>query len=225
MTSALSHEARHSAARQRASMLALAGGAAAIAFAVLARAVARRDTLPADDTVRRRATPSPSHPLRRAADVVGPLGKWHTYVPLAIATGAWLRAQGPRAGRTRREYDAAALAIVTAALSSFALTRLFDHVLPQPPAPPGHEDPHRPVFPSGHAFGPTAVGLTMAYALSRAAVVHPGRAFLLAAAVPVITAGGRFVEERHWLSDIVGGIAGGTAVAAFSGSLHELSAV
>lgn len=62
----------------------------------------------------------------------------------------------------------------------------------------------------------------MAYTLSRAAVVHHGRAFLLAAAVPVITAGGRFLQERHWLSDIVGGVTGSASVAAFAGALHEL---
>lgn len=227
MTLALrfTHPERRTLARSRARTLALVGGAAALGFAIISRAVAKRATLPADEKARRRATPPPNHPLRRAADVIAPVGKWHTYVPAALAVGGWLTLHGPRAGRTRREYDAAAMAIVSSALASFVLTRVFDRVLPQPPAPPGHADPNKPVFPSGHAFGPTAVGLTMAYTLSRAAVVHPGRAFLLAAAVPVITAGGRFAEERHWLSDIIGGIAGGAAVAAFSGALHEQRAV
>jgi membrane-associated phospholipid phosphatase len=205
--------------------LALAAGAAAIGFAFVARAVAKRDTLPADDQVRRRATPPPEHPLRRAADAIAPIGKWYSYVPTAVVMGGWLRRSGPKRGRARADHDAASISIVGAALSSWMLTRLFDRVLPQPPTPPGHEDRTKPSFPSGHAFGPTAVGLTAAYALSRAALVPPGRAFLLALAVPVITAGGRFVEERHWLSDIFGGIMGGTAVAAAAGAGYELASV
>jgi membrane-associated phospholipid phosphatase len=198
---------------------------ASVGFALIARAVARRDTAATDRRVHRRATPQPSHPLRRIAAFTAPVGKWYSYVPMAVAAAATLRAQGVQRGRARAERVAAGNAIVLSALSSFALGALFDRVLPQPPAPPGQPRRTKPVFPSGHALGPTAVGLTAAYALSRAALVHPGRAFLLAVATPVVTAGGRFVEERHWLSDIVGGALAGTAVAALSAATFELGAV
>jgi membrane-associated phospholipid phosphatase len=217
-------KARRAAAMQRASNLGIAASAAAAGFALVARAVARRQTLPADVETQQKATPEPGHPSRRVASAIAPVGKWYTYVPASVAMAAWLRWRGPRRGRTRREHDAAGIAIVLASLLSFGLTRLFDRVLPQPPAPPGHEDPHKPVFPSGHAFGTMAVGLTAAYSLSRSSVVAPGRAFLSALAIPVVSAGGRFVEERHWPTDIVGGALGGLAVAGLAAAVFELTA-
>ncbi len=209
----------------RAQRLGISAALAAAAFALVARAVARRDTASADRAATRKGTPSPGHPVRRLADAISPVGKWHSYLPLALTIGGVLRARGPRRGRARVERDAAADAIMLAGVASTVLTRVFDRVLPQPPAPPGHADPTKPVFPSGHAFGPTAVGLTMAYALSRTSLVHPGRAFLTALGVPIVTAGGRFLEERHWLSDIAGGVLGGGAVAALALAFFELRAI
>src|SRR5438132_72165 len=76
---------------------------------------------------------------------------------------------------------AGAEAILFAGLGAALLSQVFDRVLPQPPAPPGHKHKRKPVFPSGHAFGPSSVGWTTAYVFSREGRIQAGWA-----AVPAV---------------------------------------
>jgi membrane-associated phospholipid phosphatase len=104
-------------------------------------------------------------------------------------------------------------AVMLAGTVATAMNPAFDHLLPQPPAPPGHPR-GKAVFPSGHAFGPGAVSLAAAYVLAREGIAPAGVAFPAAAAVPMLTAGPRMLVQKHWVSDVLGGYLGGIAVAA-----------
>jgi undecaprenyl-diphosphatase len=104
--------------------------------------------------------------------------------------------------------------VLLTGVAATGLNPLFDEWLPQPPAPPGHESPRKPVFPSGHAFGPGAVAMAAAYVAAREGVAHPAAAFPVAMLVPAATAGGRVLQEKHWASDVLGGYLGGIALAA-----------
>ena len=111
---------------------------------------------------------------------------------------------------------------MASALLAAALGPVFDRVLPQPPSPKGNKR-RKPVFPSGHAFGPGAVSVTAAYVLVREGFVPLGAAVPLAIAIPVITAGGKLAEEKHWASDVLGGVLGAIALAGTCLALHEVA--
>jgi len=196
--------------------------AAAAGFGALAIAVARRDTARADEKVRRKTSPRRGHPAREAADGISPIGKWWTYIPAALAASAYvLRADDASGEAWARSRRAGAGAITLAGVMATALNHAFDRVLPQPPAPPGRRSRRKPVFPSGHAFGPAAVGLSAAYVLAREGMARPAAALPAALAVPVIAAGGRMIEEKHWGSDVAGGFLGGIALAAACAAAYE----
>ena len=52
-------------------------------------------------------------------------------------------------------------------------------------------------------------------------LARPAVAFPVALMVPLVSAGGRMIEEKHWASDVLGGYLGGTAVAAACASAYE----
>jgi membrane-associated phospholipid phosphatase len=212
--------ARHDGSGRALALAAVAIGAAA-AFGALAAAVARRDTAQADEAVRKRTAAPRGGPVRRAAEVAAPIGKWWTYLPMALGASAWLLAsQEGREERGSRSRMAGAGAVLVAGTVATALNPTFDNVLPQPPTPPGHPR-RKPVFPSGHAFGPGAIGFTAAYVLAREEIAHPAIALPVAAVLPLATAGGRVLQEKHWASDVLGGYLGGIALAAACAAAYE----
>lgn len=207
-------------ARGRAPLLFATSIAAAAGFGLIARAVARRDTAAVDLEVHDQTAIRPGHPVREAAEAAGPIGKWWTYVPAAVLTGAYVLA-------SRDEQDAlrspvlGTVAIVGTAAIAAALSEAFDELLPQPPAPPGRSSPDHPVFPSGHAFGTSAVGLAAAYVLAREGCAHPLLGFPTAMAIPLASSAARLVEEKHWISDILGGHLAAVALAALMLAAYE----
>jgi len=204
----------------RALALGAVAAVAAAGFGALAMAVARHDTAAADETVRRATAAPRDGAVHSAAESVKKVGKWYTYIPGATAAAlAVLAAPGQeRGGRSRR---VGAGAVMLAGTVATAMNPAFDHLLPQPPAPPGHPSRGKPVFPSGHAFGPGAVSLAAAYVLSREGIARPGIAFPAAAALPVLTAGPRLLVQKHWISDVLGGYLGAIAVAAACLAAYE----
>jgi membrane-associated phospholipid phosphatase len=205
-------EARADSLRRAAGLAAVAVVAAG-GFAALAQAVARRETAPVDEAVRRRTAAPDDHPARDVAEAAAPVGKWWTYVPGALAASAYLLAAPEDREERRRPRAFGAGAVVLASLVATGLNPAFDHLLPQPPAPPGHESRRKPVFPSGHAFGPATVGLAAAYVLARERLARGGIAIPAALALPLATTAGRVLQEKHWASDVLGGYLGGIAVA------------
>lgn len=205
---------------RRAVALGAVAAAATAGFAAIAAAVARRDTAPVDEKVRKATAADPDGDTAEAAESIKYAGKWYTYIPAAAAAAAAvLVARGEERGGRSRRVGAGALMLTGTVCT--ALNPAFDHLLPQPPAPPGHPSPSKPVFPSGHAFGPGAVSLAAAYVLSREGVAPAGLAFPAALAVPLVTAGGRMLVQKHWASDVAGGLLGGIAVAALCLSAYE----
>lgn len=199
--------------RQRATLLFATGLAAIAGFAAIARAVARRDTAPVDRDVHAKTAVDPDHPARRAAGKVAPIGKWWTYVPAAALAGGYVFVARRRVAGTA--------AIIATSIVAAALNETFDDLLPQPPAPPGRPTPDHPVFPSGHAFGTTAVALAAAYVLSRERAAHPLVVFPIAAAIPLLSSAGRLIEEKHWISDILAGHLGAVGVAGVMLGVYE----
>lgn len=196
------------------------GVAASASFALLARAVARRDTAKIDREVHERTAVDDDEPVRRTAEKAAPLGKWKAYLPAAVAAGSILAAKRLRERATpQRALLAAAVPVAAAALAA-SLNEPFDDLLEQPPAPPGRPVDH-PVFPSGHAFGTAAVALATAYVFTREDAAPKRVVLPVAVALPVASAAGRMIEEKHWLSDVIGGFVAATAVASFAIAAYE----
>ena len=197
---------------------ALALGAVAVtataAFWQLAAAVARRDTVPVDETVHEVTAVDEDSPVREVAATIAPAGKKKMYVPAALVASLFiLAAPGVRRPGVLRSRAAGVGAMLLAASSARWLNPAFDRWLPQPPPPPGHP-PDRPVFPSGHAFGPGALSLATAYVLAREGLAAPALTFPVALTVPLVMSGARVIEEKHWASDVLGGYLGGIALSA-----------
>ncbi len=206
--------------RRALALAAVAVGATA-GFGALNAAVVRRETAAADEAVRKRAKAPRGHPVREAAAKAAPIGKWWTYIPGALGASAYLLAadggEDERAGRSRK---VGAGAVLLAGAVATVLNGKFDELLPQPPAPPGHPR-GKPVFPSGHAFGPGAIAFTTAYVMAREGLARPALAAPAALAVPLALAGSRMVVEKHWASDVLGGCLAAAAVAAACLAAYE----
>lgn len=206
---------------KRATALGIVSVTAVVSFGLLAAAVARRRTAPIDEAVHERTAPPPEHPVRRVAEAMSPLGKWWTYIPAGAAVGAYLLAASPRDERMNGGRLAGAGAILLAGVAATALDPVFDKWLPQRPAPPGHRSPWKPVFPSGHAFGPAAVGLAAAYVLNREEMARARLTLPIALTIPLALSGSRVLLEKHWISDVLGGYLAAAAVAAASLVTYE----
>jgi membrane-associated phospholipid phosphatase len=215
-------------AERRALALGVTAVASATAFVTLAAAVADRQTAHADRKLSPKLKAKGRHPLRRVASAIAPFGKWWAYVPASLALSAFVLESRYPSTRTRwlhphrrQERIVGAGAIVFAGMLSAVLAPIFDEWLPQPPVPPGRRR-KKSVFPSGHAFGPTAVSATSAYVLAREGLVRPELAGTVAALIPLISAGGKLIEEKHWASDVLGGALAAAAVSTAALATYEL---
>lgn len=229
-------------AARRALALGAGSAAAAASFTAVARAVARRDTRTLDAAAASTIRPKRTRPLdpkpraytptraQRAVGAFAPVGKWWVYVPAAAAVGAAVLRGPKRARRARRaphpeagDRWPAAAAVLLAGATAAALAPVLDRWLPQPPTPPGHGPRRKPVFPSGHALGPGTVALASAYVLVREGVGRPGAVIPAALAIPLATAGGKLFEEKHWITDVLGGYLGAAAIAGAWLAAYEMA--
>lgn len=208
--------------RSRAPILFAVAAVAGAGFALLARAVARRDTARIDHKVHEHMHAPEGHPVREIAEASSPIGKWFTYVPAAALTGSYVVLR-----RFRREELPSrifgTMAILFAANAAAVLADLFDEVLPQPPPPPGRP-PEHPVFPSGHGFGTGSVAMTAAYVLAREGFARAGVVFPAAMAVPIASSAARMAEEKHWISDVIGAHLAALTLSALALGLYEAAA-
>lgn len=196
--------------------------AAGAGFALLTRAVASRDTAGVDRAVHPHAKVSKRHATRDVAEVIGRTGKWWLYVPAAYAVAAVLASR--REDADEATAVSGAVVIAASATAAAIINELIDDLVPQPPAPPGRSSPDHPVYPSGHAFGTSALALSLAWILVRDRGVPANLVVPLSALLPVVSSGARLIEEKHWLSDIAGGLLGGIALAAVPLAIHEAGA-
>jgi membrane-associated phospholipid phosphatase len=206
------------------------GALTASAFAAVAVASARRATVAADTRIHDEMRDALDGPAGDAAEAVAPAvdqaAHWKVYAPTALAAAVGVivapsrSREGPHGPRGRRA-GAAAIAAVPAIAS--ALSPAFDRWLPQPPVGPRRRPVDHPVFPSGHAFRATAVALTVAYVVTREAVVPARFAWLLAGVAPAGVGLSRLVREKHLASDVVGGWLAGVTLAAVAAGAYELA--
>ena len=66
------------------------------------------------------------------------------------------------------------------------------------------------------------MAFTAAYVSTREGIAWPGTAAAAAAAVPLATAGGRVLVEKHWASDVLGGYLAALSLAAACAALYEV---
>lgn len=191
------------------------------AFGTLAIAVAKRKTSAIDRALHPRLKTRRRSAARRAADPLALVGKWWVYLPLAGAAAMYLMERQARHPGRWKSAVSGAESVLLSGLAASVLGQVFDRFLPQPPAPPGHRKKRKPVFPSGHAFGPSAVAWTTAYVFHREGQLHSVAALLPAVAYPSLMVSTRLVDEKHWASDALGGFLAGAAVSAGCAALYE----
>jgi undecaprenyl-diphosphatase len=149
---------------------------------------------------------------RRGATAVGALGDTMAYVPAAAVGSYLLRRSGAAGGGA-----------VFGAAATVALGRhVFRWFVPRF-RPPTHlwQSNAFASFPSGHATGMTAVGLTAAHVLAHEGLVPPLPALAGALALSAAVGAARVATDDHWATDIVGGWLAGAAVASAATLAYE----
>ncbi|RYZ02351.1 MAG: phosphatase PAP2 family protein [Myxococcales bacterium] len=195
-----------------------ASGMAALAFGAFSLAVARGKTARWDRRAKRRShdalgSGDGAHAVRSAARAATPLGKWWGYLPASLGVSLRLL----RAGRGN-----AAFTIAGSALGAALLPPVLERVLPHRAPPPERGEPAVPSYPSGHALQTSAVALTTGYVLWREQLA-PSMALVPLSAASVVAGLSRFVLDRHWTSDLVGGYLAGVAFGAACAGGYELA--
>ena len=79
-------------------------------------------------------------------------------------------------------------------------------------------------FPSGHTTGFTTEALTVAYILRRERVLSRGQTLAMLM-LPLAAGMNRLYRDRHWASDIAGGLAAGTAVGAVCAIVSDILSI
>jgi len=197
---------------------AAAGTTAAALFAALTARVHGGWATPLDRTLRR-STRRRVRGRRRgprvaalAATGVGALGDTLAYVPAAAIGSYLLHRRGAAGGGA-----------VFGAAASVALGRhVFRWCVPRF-RPPTHLAQWNAFasFPSGHATGTAAVGLTAAHVLAHEGLVPPVPALAAALGLTAAVGAARVATDDHWATDIVGGWLAGAAVASAATLAYE----
>jgi undecaprenyl-diphosphatase len=191
--------------------------AAAGLFALIARRVATKESVPLDQRVREWAQ---SHRTGLADAATKPITLLSMPLLVVSATAAlvwWLK---------ENDRNDAALAVGITPLVAAAVGQSFTSFFAQPEPPNAVESPtgqaEAATFPSGHTTGVTAEALGIAYVLTREDLASPGIVASLVA-WPLIVGATRVYRDRHWASDILAGWAAGMGVAALSALAYEWS--
>ena len=120
----------------------------------------------------------------------------------------------------RRVAIALALAAMLAPLATRPIKPIFGRLRP------GYvDDGGRSFsFPSGHTTMATAVALTLAYVMVRERIA-PRLAPALAVAFVLAVGASRVYLQEHWVTDVLGGLFIGTAIAAACATIYEIGRV
>lgn len=153
-----------------------------------------------------------SPPRHLGAKYVGRLGDSLAYVPLGVLSRLVLPRLGVRGG-----------GMVLAAAGTVGVGRhAFRWMMPRL-RPPTHllKSNFFASYPSGHATGASAVGLTLAHVLVDQGRARALPAFGLALGATAAVGVARVVRDAHWATDVVGGLFAGTAVYAAAALAYE----
>jgi undecaprenyl-diphosphatase len=184
-------------------------------FGLLARRVATGDTKPFDEEARRWTQDRRTTSLDVAVKPIALMSLPVLVVSATLSLAWWLE---------RQQRRGAALAVAITPLVAAVAGQSFTTFLPQRNAPDADSGPNgeivEPCFPSGHTTGAAAEALAIGYVLAREELL-PIPAVAALAAWPVLIGVARIYRDRHWTTDIIAGLAAGTAVAAATSMLYE----
>lgn len=175
--------------------------------------VAAHKTEDVDAAVRKRIPAKRGKVTSATVKTLGYSGKSWVHGPAAALIAQYVQHRGSMEG-SRAINFASTLASTTSST--------FDWVLKHRKPPPGRHSPREQSYPSGHTLETAAVALTCAYVLWREGLADGRIAFSIAAAVPLLEGAGRLYLERHWMTDVVGGLLGGITVAAVCAAGYEM---
>ncbi len=189
--------------------------AGAVAVSVLV-AAARSAVQPVDDAVTRFLVDHRDSVLSGIGRVLNLLGSGIVLVPLRVAAALWLAMR-------RRWWLFGALvgAWIGSQVASSVMKGLYDR--PRPSVPLLLHGIHTTgsSYPSGHAVATAATVVSLVLVLAPAA---PGRLRweLGAIAVSLVMAASRVYLGAHWLSDVLGGVLVGGAIALWTAVIVQL---
>lgn len=135
------------------------------------------------------------------------LGLPGAYIPVTVLASRRLPGRGPNGARARAT-------IVGAAVAGWLTVRLTRLLIfrPRPPDPPRRRNDKESTFPSGHTTGVTTLITVATSVLRDEKILTSRQAMALRAGVPLLFALTRIYLREHWLTDVLGGLALGTAV-------------
>ena len=196
--------------------LALIGtGAGALAgFAVLAKRVNAHETRALDARARRQFPKRRRKSARTVAEIIQPLGKWWSQVPIGVATATLLWTKRRTSG---------AMSIAAASATAASLAWLLEQTMTPRKPPPGRHSPTEPAFPSGHALQTSALAWTTAYVLVREGIIGGTGGVPLAMILPASAGLAKLYLDKHWFTDVVGGYLLGAAIAATAAAAYEVA--
>jgi undecaprenyl-diphosphatase len=185
----------------------LVGGGlgAVVAFAAIAEDVAEQETAAFDSAVRVWALGHRTAMLDPAFRALTRLGS-----PIVLGAVAILEALALWRWRGARVAAAAALSPVVALVMIALLKLLFHRVRPEGALRFLHLGYS---FPSGHATGTMAVGVTLAWVIAREQIAQRWT-IAVAVAFSLLVGWSRIYLDVHWATDVLGGWAIGLGIAA-----------
>ena len=184
----------------------------AAAFSILAMSVDSHATAYFDGRVRARFPKRRRPSTKRVAGFIGPLGKAWGHGSVAVAVALLVHS---------RRGSVPAASIVLCSALAMALSRVFEKVLPQRKPPPSRHSPTEPSFPSGHSLETAATSTILAYVLAREKLAPGSIAVPLAVWIPVLSGLSRMYLDRHWATDVGGGLLAGVTLAAGCAGIYE----
>lgn len=194
------------------SLMATAAAGAA-GFVTVATLVAKHKTKTVDRAVRKRIATKHSKGATVTVKALGYSGKSWVHGPLAALVAQYVEHRGSLEGSR---------AINLASTLATTASKTFDWALTHRKPPPGRHAPREQSYPSGHTMETGAVAFICAYVLWREGLADGRIVFPIAAAVPLLEGGGRVFLDRHWMTDVVGGLLGGVTVAAVCAAGYEM---
>ena len=167
--------------------------------------VAKRMTSRFDGSVRHKIGTRHGRRSRMAVTALGYSGKPWVHGPAAAVLASYVDHRGSLEGSR---------AINLANTLATSVSKSCDWLLKHRAPPPGRHSRREQSFPSGHTLETASVALTAAHVLWREGIADPRIVFPVAAMIPILEGAGRLYLDRHWATDVIGGLLAGVTVAA-----------
>lgn len=184
----------------------------AAAFGILAVSIESHSTAYVDGRVRAMFPKRRRRNTKRIVGSIGPLGTSWVHGSISVALAFLMH---------RRRGSVPAASVLLCSTLAIGLSTLFEHTLPQRKPPPGRHSPTEPSFPSGHSLKTAATSAMLAYVMSREKLAPGAIAVPLAVWIPVLSGLSRMYLDRHWATDVGGGLLAGVTLAAGCAGIYE----